>query len=51
LPLVEQAWRVRLTCTADVLTALVETPDKTLSKAARRSLFKLRSLGPASAGG
>jgi hypothetical protein len=50
LPLVETAWRVRLPQTADVLTALVESPDKALSKAARRSLFKLRSLGPAGQG-
>jgi hypothetical protein len=28
----------------------VESPDKALSKAARRSLFKLRSLGPAGPG-
>jgi hypothetical protein len=37
------AWRVRLPETVDVLTALAEVHDTRVAKAARRSLFKLRS--------
>lgn len=45
LPLVEQAWRLRLRETEAVLAALGGVGDKSLAKAARKSLFKLRSAG------